>query len=236
MFYEKEIFRREAPTVPKAYQIVNLETGETYKTLASAAQSAGVTNEKMREFINDGSVWSRPSGPIYRGRKVRCVTTGEVFDSVSKAAASIPSRMTRRKKKVSTSLVTMYKHLNGETPAIKGLQFAYITPRTKGVTHDGIVRDDKGVEYGRGFARISEAKGLMYSEAKYLVNIDAERVFRDAWLGDRTFRNARFDGKWWWINGMFPFRCLSDFRKGLRMCGIRVTPEEAKRLVGDLFA
>ncbi len=243
MIYEKETYRRHAPPPSLNFQIVNLETGITYATLKSAAHAAGVTPYKMRKLIADGSVWQRPHGPIRAYRKVRCVTTGKVYNSVAEAFQSIPPRRSGRLRKGS-NIGTLYAHLSGALPSVRGMRFEYTgdvaPPRKKRRDEPAPpdttpVRDDAGRTY-KGVNHIARETGLTRREVVERVRLDPEGLFRTAWVSDATFRIARHDGKMWWVNGSIPADTFRRFQSVLRLMGKRVTAGEARKLTGDLFA
>lgn len=243
MIYEKETYRRYAPPPSTNFQIVDLETGITYPTLKSAAQAAGVSLYKMRRFVADGTAWKRPHGAIRTKKKVRCVTTGKVFNSVAEAFKSIPHRSSGRLRKGS-NIGTLYAHLSGALPSVRGMRFEYAGDappqrkkrKSKAVPPDtSPVRDDAGQAY-KGVNHVARVTGLTRRDVVERVRLDPEGVFRMAWVNDATFRTARHDGKLWWVNGTIPVDTFRKFQTVLRLMGKRVTAGEARRLAGDLFA
>lgn len=78
--------------------VVCLETGEIYKSSAAAARAIGVTCQSIRDAVYNGTRsggrhWYQegryPGDAFFKGGRsipVRCVETGESFESIAEAA------------------------------------------------------------------------------------------------------------------------------------------------------
>lgn len=232
MIYESEQYRKERP---EADQITHLPSGKVYETIAQACLAANVSPYKMRKYIRDGKIWSRPSGSAPAKKQVRCVETGKVYSSISDAARAYSEKSHR-----------VSAHIAGQIRSIRGFHFEltgdYTPPKPtvyrrkpRVVPPDTFsVSDDTGKTYA-GVNHISRETGLTRREVVERLRLDPDGVFRTAWVNDCEYRNARYDGKIWWINGTIPAATFRKFQSLLRLMGKRVTAKEAKRLTGDLF-
>lgn len=201
--------------------------------MAQACEDAGVSPYKMRKFINDGQIWSRPSGTILSKKQVRCLETGVIYRSIAESARAHKVQPTQ-----------MSAHIAGRIKSIGGFHFELtgdFTPpepprrksRRKSVPPDTIpVRDDKGREY-RGVNHLAHETGLKRRAVVERLRLDPEGIWRTAWI--EGFRTARHDGKLWWINGSIPVDTFRKFQTALRFTGKRVTAGEARKMTGDLF-
>lgn len=232
MIYEPETYIR--PPL-KEYTIVHIPTGKTYNTMADACRSSGLSPYKMRKMIKDGTIWARPSGIVLAKKRVRCIETRVEYDSISAAA---------RANKVDPQ--TMSAHLRGRLRSVRGFHFELtgeFTHTVKKVKKDRAkksppdmtpVKDDMGREY-RGYNHLSREVGMTRTEVIERLRLDPIGVFRVAWVNNAEFYTARYDGKWWWINGSIPVDTFRKFQTVLRLTGKRVTAGEARQLTGDLF-
>lgn len=207
MYYEKETYRKETPKVPKAFEVVHLPSGITYKSMKEASEITGLSLYKIR----NSSEFSRPAGFVHPKRKIKNCATGEIYESINSACEL-----------TGISIGMMRKHL------ARGIRFTNVAQRHV-VKRKKVLRDDTGVTY-RTMHSLAKAKGISHDHAAYLVALDPERTFRNEWLGLRQFRTIRHDGKWWWVNGTIPVSTPIKLRKVLRALGIRHIPE-----TGDLF-
>lgn len=208
MYYEPESYHRE---IPDSDKITHLPTGIIYETLDEACQATGFSKYKMRKLIVDGKEWYRPDKIKITRKKVKCLESGIIYESMSAAARSMG---------VTSS--AMSSHLSGRIRSIKGRHFSYtgeVTPPEK--------------SYKRKERRQSD--NIAYRLRRFAISIDPEGKFREEWKGKREFRHARFDGKWYWINNSIPTATLSDFQKVLRAFRVNVTLEEARDLAENLF-
>lgn len=218
MHYEPETYYRERPDADK---ITHLPSGVIYETMADACRAAGVSPYIMRKLIADGEAWFRPGGSRNVRKKVRCLETGTVYDSVTEAA--IANRTTVRIVQKSK----LFEYTGEYTPPKPKRR------KSKKDKLETLIGDDKGGAYT--VQQLSVMSGLVRERIKKLVRMDPQRIFRTAWINDKDFRTARHDGKWYWINGTVPVSTLSQFKTVLRMMGKRATDEEARNMVGDLF-
>lgn len=233
MIYEPETYHRERPDADK---ITHLPTGKVYETITQACRAAGVSPYKMRKFIYDGTVWSRPSGHRVARKRVRCIETGVTYDSIAEAARAHGEKPTR-----------MSAHLAGRIRSIRGFRFEYTGDHTPPQTRSkrrkqqrqappdtSPVRDDTGRSY-KGVNHVARETGLTRREVVERLRLDPEGIFRTAWVNDATYRIARYDGKMWWVNGSIPADTFRRFQRVLRLTGKHVTAGDARKLTGDLF-
>lgn len=233
MIYEPETYRPERPDADK---ITHLPTGKVYETMGHACEAAGVSLYKMRKFISDGTVWSRPSGATFTRKRVKCNETGKIYRSISDAARAHDAKPSR-----------MSAHLAGRVNSVRGFHFELTGDRTpprrpkqrrksKAAPPDTYaVCDDNGRRY-KGVNHVARETGLTRRQVVERLRLDPEGIFRTAWVYDAAFRTARYDGNWWWVNGSIPADTFRRYQTVLRLTGKRVTAGEARKLTGDLFA
>jgi group I intron endonuclease len=114
----------------KSKQVVCIETGQTFKSIQEAADEVGVLRTTISKVINGkietagGYHWAIKGQEdtvvikkrlYYNNKKVLCIDTGEVFDSVSEAG---------REKKLNRKAIA--NNCNGISKTAGGFKWAYI--------------------------------------------------------------------------------------------------------------
>lgn len=203
MHYEPESYFRP---IPESDKITHLPTGDVYETLWEACMASGISFYKMRKLIADGSEWYRPDSVKILKKRVRCIETRKIYASIADAARAH-----------GVTPAAMSAHLSGRIRAVKGFRFELTGKHTSPKKRKKVKRKKRPVHISKQFR-------------EWAIRIDPEGIFREAWRDKKVFVSARFDGKWYWINGAIPTDSLDKFREALRAFNVHEIP-----VTGDLF-